>query len=261
MQSVPKSFIEVTTYEVAILCASLVELPVAVVMKTKGYPLLSRVTMSSREDLDEKGRELHRRLLRRNDLNVWAEFAELFFEPLRRALRSERFSPDDLDQAAIDSVQKFIRFPKRYKPGRSGVLSYLIMDARRDLQNLRARERKFVSIDGSDAEQIMEAPDHHRSPEDELLEKNSRIVRVLDSALKDLLDRKVLEMMKEGIRETQQYAEVLGLTGLKEKEQRRKVNRVKDRIRKKLLRPAILRFPEWVRNSLRWFNGKKKDRH
>lgn len=217
--------------------------------------------MGRNEDLDKRGRELHRRLLCRDDKEAPAEFAKLFMEPLRRDLRSEGFSHDDLDQAAIDSVQKFIQFPKRYKPGRSGVLSYLVMDARGDLRNLRAREKKFVSIDDPDAEQIMEVPDHHQSPEEELIAENSEIVQVLDSQLKDPLDRKVLELMKEGVRETRPYAELLGLSDLDEEEQRAEVNRVKDRIRKTLSRSAKMRFPEWVRNGLRWFNGKKKDRH
>jgi hypothetical protein len=112
------------------------------------------------------------------------------------------------------------------------------MSAQRDLQNaldtLRRRE-KVVEL-------RLDAPEHVVSAEgegdieEELLEKESPLVRMVFELVTSETDRQIVLLMMDGVRDTREFAEVLGITQLSEERQKAEVKRNKDRIKAALKR-------------------------
>lgn len=184
---------------------------------------------------------LHRALLA-GDPTAPAKIAEALLEPLVRALKISwrHLDPHDVEEQAIQSLMNYFGAPQRFDPSKSALLTYLRMDANGDLTNAyRAASRRKeihladVELDPSDRNNAMDEAYEHRIEE---LESERRLDQRLAEAFPDPRDRKIVELLRDGVRSTSEYALVLDCADLEPEAQAKVVQRAKDRIKKKLNR-------------------------
>ena len=120
--------------------------------------------------------------------------------------------------------------------------SYLRMAARRDLYNLVRKElrRRCVPLD------VVDLPARGNNWEEEVvnrmaMEQTLAIVRKHCSSVEWIIIRLIIE----GERDTKVFAEALGLGKLGKAERARRVNRVKDRVKKRLRRRLLSYRKDW----------------
>lgn len=183
-----------------------------------------------------------------------SDLADRYLVPLLRWLErcQPNLDPGDYLTAAGEAIIALAKNPDTYDPERGKSLeSYLRMSARGDLKNLVARERrrrkhlsrvtpedvelvpafgKYITNDADDPAWVVERDEEVR----ERLGQVAVPAPVRERATPE--EERVLELMREKVRETSAYARVLGLTHLPLAEQRREVKRVKDRLKKRLVR-------------------------
>jgi RNA polymerase sigma factor (sigma-70 family) len=154
-----------------------------------------------------------------------------------------RADPDCCDQAAADALWDLCRHPARYDPQRSPLAAYLRLAARRDLQNLQARERRHRHRSLEDVEDDPVAGKYLGRQDDPLRALQNAedqaaaaaVVAAVAAGL-DEADRRVLDLWLQGERSTARIAQAVGLSGLPGVEQAHWVKRSKDRIQKRLRR-------------------------
>ncbi len=189
---------------------------------------------------------LHQRMLS-GDVTVFAEIAEVALPLLTHRLSMKFPDLDDphmVDTAVVTALLIYQKTPTQYNPNKLRLDQYLYMSARGDLLNFIKKQKKdmalvplleIVELEESDSEYGVEVQDDI-DVEDEVIKKLSPTWRNICSLLPDNKDQEIIQLMMDGIRETETYAEVLGITALSEHEQFLLVKRNKDRIKKKLLR-------------------------
>lgn len=178
------------------------------------------------------------------------DLIELCLDPLIHALRHRYPSLSDpawADDVAEDSLFQFVQNPGKYMPERGSLWSYLFHDAYRDLQNRvqkeGRRQRRLVALSSVE----LASSSRNSDIENEVLERLAptsfaeyhdvnQILERLRQEITDPRDWQVLQLIDEGERRTQVFAEVLGITHLPVEEQRKQVKRVKDRLRVRLKR-------------------------
>jgi hypothetical protein len=151
---------------------------------------------------------------------------------------------DDLaGHAIIQAFESYLRRPETFNPDLKTLGGYLILSAQRDFLNLFAREmRRESAIESGvvrlDVESWNTLPD----------EDTDLVAEIEDaSAADDLLafarscahndeDRTVLTLMLTFEKKTGVFAEALGIAHLPERDQRAQVNKIKDRLSKRLKR-------------------------
>lgn len=198
------------------------------------------------QELDTLGYALHQLLLE-GDVTAPARIAEAFMPPVLARLRT-RYSrlpdPDLVDTAVEDAFVNYLSHPQQYDPDKGSLVAYLRMAANGDLLNLLKRTRKevdhlssgrVVELDDQNAEHEVDIADDFNL-EGFILDQNSPVWDWLPGLVPDPLDQELLFLMLEGVRETEAYAQVLGLTGHPVEEQAAQVKRRKDRLKKKLQR-------------------------
>jgi hypothetical protein len=197
---------------------------------------------------EEQG-ALHRRVLA-EDPTAFAELCEAALPHLVHSLRA-RFPAHDshlLESSAIDALMAYYDDPARFDPTRLALFGYLRMAARYDALNRidsdRRREDHLVHVDDEDVDIT---PTGGSTVEDavrldEWLAQHTTLSRRevltrLHEAL-DPVDEEIVLMMLEGVRATERYAAVMGISHLDTDKQRAAVKRAKDRLNKKLRRFA-----------------------
>jgi DNA-directed RNA polymerase specialized sigma24 family protein len=198
--------------------------------------------MPSPNDLKQLGELLHQRLLSSSDLTVTSEIAEKFLPPLVRSLTREFQELSDrhlIDTAAEEALLNLFTHPERFNPARASLLTYLHIRARSYIRNrLGGRggptaENKVVELDvakavyetGADAEAALISR-----------EFQGNVIGQLREVFTDPTDLRVIALMVEGVRETRDFAEALGVADRPADEQQRLVKQAKDRINKTLER-------------------------
>lgn len=144
--------------------------------------------------------------------------------------RYPRATDDHVYGAADEALMNFLVRPARYDANRGSLGTYLRLSAAGDLKNAFARDAKHR---GAALDSVAEPTDHRkdtRSPDDPLADP--RIAAEL--AALSAPERAVLELMIEGVRDTEAYAAVLGIAHRSADERRAEVKRVKDRLQKRL---------------------------
>jgi hypothetical protein len=121
------------------------------------------------------------------------------------------------------------------------LLSYLLMDATGDLRNAHdaAKRRRAAEQVGRvelAREQRESAEDEYPSDADP---SDGRLVGRLRAICDDERDWRVLVLMLEEVRDTDQYARVLGIEQLSVGDQRDAVKRHKDRLKKRIERGGL----------------------
>jgi hypothetical protein len=196
-------------------------------------------------DMEDPGLNLHQRLVA-GDVTASAELAELFLPIITDRLARIFPQLDDVhmvDTAVEDALLNYIERPTQYKPEKLGLESYLVMSAKWDLVNLLDLQKKdflislaeIVELMDIDMEQGIELID----PQDveEIVSNRLSITwKNLKSLLPNPVDQRLLQLMMDGVRETDAYAEILGIRDLIIEEQKHIVKRNKDRIKKIIAR-------------------------
>lgn len=199
--------------------------------------------MPSPSDRKRIGELLHERLLSGTDLKVTEEIAENFFHPLVRSLAGE-FRVEDqssIYDAVGDAMIHLFNYPERFDPTRADLFTYLRVRARSRLLNRLCRQteevNKVVELEGSGVvfkmtgggEADVEAGLASR-------EFQAGVIEQLRSVFTDPTDLRVVALIIEGERETEEFAAALNITDRPADEQRRLVKQAKDRINKILER-------------------------
>lgn len=183
-------------------------------------------------DRDEEVRLLER--LRTGDRTAHEEIAVCYLHRLCRFLAGvyPKVREDLCNQAADEALLNFLAEPSSYDATKKGLSAYLRMSAECDLLNLlkcEARQRP-VSLDS-----VAEPVDRrNRTRGCESPFDDPRVAAEYAALAPN--ERGVLELMCEGVRATDEYAEVLGLLHLSSESRRAEVKRTKDRIQKRFAR-------------------------
>jgi RNA polymerase sigma-70 factor (ECF subfamily) len=171
-----------------------------------------------------------------SDPDTAGAFAGLVLRPLEADLarRFPRADPDQVGEAADTAVANLVKYPTRFDPARSPLPAFLRMIAGRDVLNLLRAERRHRRgrIPWDAVEHDLPAGN---VPEEGLTWVEFPALRAAVEGL-DETDRRVLELMLDGERDTDVFAEVLGIADRPADERKAVVKREKDRIKARLRR-------------------------
>jgi hypothetical protein len=194
-------------------------------------------------------RALHQRLLE-EDPTAPAALAEQLFVNVRNEVRARvrseaakanRVSDESLaDESAADAILIYAQDPSEYDPERSPLLRYLVMAAYRDYQNAIAKEERRRRHLKSLTEYEVLAEDEIDDAQDldqiaGRLDAQSLRERIL-SRFHDELERRLVSLILDNTATAEECALVLGIQYISPEDQRREVQRTKDRITKRLRR-------------------------
>lgn len=144
-----------------------------------------------------------------------------------------RDAADLCDDAADRALIDFLSAPARFDPTRGGLGAYLRMAARGDLANLREQERRARR--GIALNSVAEPADHRNQIcEDELTLNHPRLVA--ERAAFNAEEQTAYELLTEDVSDTATFAQRLNFDHLPWEEQVVAVKRVKDRVKKRLVR-------------------------
>lgn len=192
--------------------------------------------MSNKADLQK----LHGRLLD-DDPIAPAEFAEGALDPLIVRLKQKWPALADEHQvidAATNAILTVIKKPDKYDPEKSSLEGYLLMIADRDLKNNWAKQKRQAKRESPlEIVELASLP-RNKSHEDAVISRRrvEQLIPELRKAFPASRDQQLLKLLVDGVRQTPEYARVLGVTHLPIEEQRREVKKAKDRIKKRLAR-------------------------
>lgn len=176
-----------------------------------------------------------------------AEIAELLYEWLLARLRAAvaYASSDDVADVTSEVLVRYFADPTRFRPDLGKSLSgFLLMDARGDLLNLLNSPRRrpaTAPLSDTVADQLEDRNIGAMTTERSLAHLPRRLDALVQALLPDPTDRRVLELMMDGVRDSDAYADLMGLRQRSREVQAREVKRAKDRIRARLKRGGISR--------------------
>lgn len=190
--------------------------------------------------------ELHNRLIS-GDVIVSAELAE-FFMPLMIGRLNRGFQniddPHLIETSVVDALMDYLTRPNQYDPNRGNLFSYLILKAKSDLLNYLRQNKKDQSF--LNLAEIVELEEDSSVYGVELIDdidietividKLSPIWNRLLTIIPDEKDQEIVKLMMNCVRETEIYAEVIGIQNLPDEDQFRIVKQNKDRLKKVILR-------------------------
>lgn len=194
----------------------------------------------------ELGLRLHEQLLA-GDPTATARIAEEFWDYVEKRL-TRRYSPLSdphlIPMAITDALMNYFQRPTQFDPDKSSLPAYLYMSARGDLLNALERGRaepkqvsivESVEVEEDESEEEVEVPAQYNL-EAEVLARLSSVPGRLDEVFPDAVDRALVELILESVRDTREFAAVLHIQGLPTEEQAKTVKRHKDRLKKMLQR-------------------------
>lgn len=150
-----------------------------------------------------------------------------------------------IHDSVIDALLEYFASPQRFDASRNVPLDrFLASAASRNLTNSllaeqrRKRREKAVGSKKREADVALDPAARNIQRED--LEHGRQQRCAILAALEDPLDKEVLALMLDGVRDTATFARILHLTDLPTREQREEVKRRKDRITRRLRRKGLL---------------------
>lgn len=209
--------------------------------------------MSSQVNLKQRGEHLHQRLLSGSSLTVTSEIAELFLPELRKSLAGEFKGirdPHLIIMAADDALIYYFDHRTKFDPARASLFTYLRAVARSRLLNslgeLKDSEGRKIVVEVEDIETVSTVT-AQSEPDAEAalisLDIQEGIMRQVEKYITDPIDLGVAALMVENIRDTSEYAKIMGIIDRPVMEQRKLVKRAKDRIKKIFERKIKSRRP------------------
>jgi len=194
------------------------------------------------------GNEFHSRLIA-GDVTASAEIAEQFIPLITERLNKKfpnLYDASLIDTAVVDAFFSYLDNPQTFNPEKTGLFGYLLMSARGDLLNLLSREKNNIIISLSEDVELSTGGGEYRievaaavseeSVEEAIIARTSPVWKLVKGALSDPRDQELLNLLMENVRETSEYAKILGVENLPLEEQRSIVKRHKDRIKKVIIR-------------------------
>ena len=188
--------------------------------------------------------DLHKRLLS-HDPVATEELFTIAAPELEKHLRltfpslAPGVDPDIYLSAVYETLTDYFKNPSKYDPAKSGLITYLRLACRRDLQNLLAKESRHASgrISLQSVEFILS---DGNSVSDTVADKldSQRLVADLAQGMTSE-EQAVFSLMTEGERSTRAAAVAMNIGHLEFGEQAKRVKRVKDRIKKRLRRKGL----------------------
>jgi len=171
-----------------------------------------------------------------------AAFADAYLELLITHLRAKHPNADDHVRcsAASDALISLFKNPARYDPTRGSLAVYLRMSVVGDMRNLLKCERRHH--DRRENWDSVELDADARNSEDEADEDDlpafdhPALASVI--AAFTVAELAAFKLMRDGVRRTEVFADVLGLGHLSAGDQTTQVKRIKDRIIVRLRRAA-----------------------
>jgi RNA polymerase sigma factor (sigma-70 family) len=178
--------------------------------------------------------ELHQANLLREPTAPAKVFSLAFLPLCKRIKKSARNAADDqVSDACTDAIIAYLRKPAVFDPSRSSLWTFLFVIATRRLLDYRraARRREFREETGVNFE-VLAVPANKTVGEEHLL-AHEIDARYMTEIANDSKELRVLELMCCGVRETDQYAQALGLA-IDDPAVGREVKRVKDKLKARL---------------------------
>ena len=180
---------------------------------------------------------IHRRLLTK-DKTAWDDLTEVLLEPLVGELSTyyRRVDEHVIRDAVIDALLDECAKPTGYDANRGVPLDrFLAAAARRNVRDLLRSEYRKKQRERQVAQEKKEV-DVALDPAaanilKEVQEDQERKVQNLLTLVNDPRDRKILLLRMQGVRNTVEFARILGIEDHPLKQQRREVMRRKDRLR------------------------------
>jgi hypothetical protein len=198
--------------------------------------------MSSEVNLKQLGEQLHQRLLAGSSLTVTSEIAEIFLQPIINSLAGEFkgiADPHLIVMAADDALIYYFDHSRKFDPARGTLFTYLRVLAKGRLLNSLGEQKdsegrkKVVEVGDAEAVNIVAA---QGEPDAEAvlisLDVREKIMQQVERFITDPMDLRVAGLMVMGIRDTSEYAAVMGIVDRPVIEQRKLVKRAKDRVKK-----------------------------
>jgi hypothetical protein len=201
------------------------------------------------EELELNAAIFHERI-NDGDIVATAELAELLLPELTRRLTSKHpsiYDPHLIDMAVTDALMSYFRNPKQYQSEKMSLPRYLLMSAKGDLLNyLRPKKSDQNSVDLVEDVELLDgnsekiigkvvATDGTELEEDVVARLSPMSGRLIE-LFPDIRDQEMVRLMINGVRETREYANLLGIDHLTIKEQQDIVKKQKDRIKKMITR-------------------------
>ncbi|GEM_PF-791437 len=173
---------------------------------------------------------------------------ERYYIPLSILLRKHfPFVPNEaVEDAAYDALLAVIQSPQNYDAARSSLLTYLYRIAKNkvvDLFKVQKRTEFEIFVGGTVAlaqkEENNYRAEHYSDnmlvwTEGETLPPD--ITQLIDEILPHPLDRQIWDMICEGRKDTNDYAQLLKITHLPLSEQQAEVKRQRERVNKRIRR-------------------------
>lgn len=187
--------------------------------------------------------DFHCRILARNDPIAFSMLAEQVYTSLvqrvqRRA--GKEADPALVEEAVGTALLDYRDAPERYDPNRMDLQSYLAMMAYHDFQNAQAKEQrmakrmKLLSQDELQQLEIEDSTATYETQESEVHEQ--QLWQAIDTTFPDPVERQIVLLMLNKVDASEPYVRLLDLEALPQDEQRKRVYRVKERLRKRLRR-------------------------
>ncbi len=187
---------------------------------------------------------IHERLLA-SDPTAPAELAQNVLGTLIKRLSQKYFYLNDSDlifDAVTDALMSYIKNPNQFDASKRGLPGYLHMAAEGDLKNALSKAKRIQEkeILSEDVELMVTGGNTYREPAlEEVLERREMaddLHSLLSTLFADPVDLRMANLILQGERSTQKFAELLGMQRLPVPECRRAVKREKDRVKKRMER-------------------------
>jgi RNA polymerase sigma factor (sigma-70 family) len=211
--------------------------------------------MSASQPSEQTQLFLHSRLLS-FDPTAPSDFIDDFLPSLLDALHGAfpdhmLSDPTIVDDCAIDTLLHFAERPQRFDPERGTLWTYLYVDAKGDILNALDRETRrrrrelsilpTVALEEQNRNEQQEKESFHLVFQDDSDYLPAGVSGIsleaeVNNILSDPKDLALIELIVAGVRETERYAEILGITELSPQEKRQHVKKVKDKLKKRLTR-------------------------
>jgi DNA-directed RNA polymerase specialized sigma24 family protein len=203
--------------------------------------------MTSPEPSRHQQGKLHQRILQ-DDPTAFSELCELALPHLASFLRL-RFPQHEshlCETVVIDLLLDYQARPEQYDPCKLSLFAYLRMAARRDMLNAIDKQSRHEKHLTGIEKLAVELETWGRNLFQRQFDPGEWLQQYTDASFEEILtdlqadldaaDEQILLLMLDGVRDSNRYAEVMGISHLEISAQRRAVKRAKDRITQKLRR-------------------------
>ncbi|MGL4647767.1 MAG: hypothetical protein ACRC1H_00055 [Caldilineaceae bacterium] len=194
-------------------------------------------------NVEQKARSLHERALEQ-DVTAISELAHLLVPWMQEGVKRQwpRAEEADVVTAVTDAFMAYRHRPEIYQPDKGPMVRFMVMAAVGDLRNLYDKQKRYdkrfpgfpqsVANDGDEQENEVESGvDEDMTDLMILMSRNAELEANIIGLFPDPIDRQVLDLIVQSVRQFEIYAMVMQIEHLPIDEQRKRVKRARDRIR------------------------------